>query len=68
MNINATVRVTLTDAGAKVFMGQDDFYPHLPMNNVLECKLWQLMRLFGRRMHAGAVPCFVDNEIQVVDK
>jgi hypothetical protein len=74
LNVNSTVRVTLTDHGRAVYenfwasasKGGPYFPPKEDANGQIEWKLWQLMQVFGPHMSLGGRPCF-EADIEVVE-
>ena len=74
LNVNSTVRVTLTDHGravyenfwASAYKGGPYFPPKEAANGQIQWTLLQLMQIFGPHMSLGGRPCF-EADIEVVE-
>jgi len=63
ININATVKVKLTEVGTARWRGK-----HNVTRTELELPLWELMAEFGPGLYMGMSQMyFVDNEIEICD-
>lgn len=66
MNLNDSVRITLTDDGIAVLEAAD-VGVHADNEGVLEAKLWTVMQVFGPHIHHGmTMQFFEDNEIELI--
>ena len=73
VNINDAITVTLTEEGVGVL---NEYYRgrrqklikyHHKGGDIYKFQIWELMAIFGRHMHMGAVQFFKDNEICVLE-
>lgn len=66
MNMNDRVRVKLTNHGKLICTMAA--YSVVNHNGMIELPLWELMQIFGPRIHMGMPHMFfVDNEIEVIE-
>ena len=71
MNINDMVEVELTELGKEIFISyhRDYFKYYLDQmkGDKLKIQLWCLFETFGPHIHMGSKPCFINNEIKILE-
>lgn len=72
LNLNDIVKVKLTKIGLTIYMDHIERYaPSLPLypmrdsEGFVEFQLWDLMSIFGKRIHIGCDAPFIDNMIYI---